>query len=193
MKLMQSSDRLVKLSINHVFILHMNNLELHIVFEADRFANDVIGLCVRRSIVIGIIGMVGNFIIGRFLFRLAHSETVGTQYQSEIGTGNERRCATSADERERLTGDGNKIYRNCHVDKCLDRQNECRSQHQIFGKELPGFACNHSRPDEQHHIEQQHKHAAQKTQLFDDDGINEIGICLWEKIALGTVAGKFSE
>jgi hypothetical protein len=41
MKLMQSKDRLVKLSINHVFILHMNNLKLHIVFEGDRFANDV--------------------------------------------------------------------------------------------------------------------------------------------------------
>ena len=171
MKLMQSTDRLVKLSINHIFVLHMNNLELHIVFEADRFANDVIGLCVRGSIVIGIIGMVGSLIIGRFLFRLAHSETIGTQYQSEIGTSDECRGATPADERERLTGDGNEIDRNGHVDKCLDGQNKCRSEHKIFGKEFPCFARYHARPDEQHHIEQQHKHAAQKAQLFDDDGI----------------------
>lgn len=109
---------------------------------------------------------------------------------AEVEAGDEGGGATSADERKRLPGHGNKPHCHHHVGHGLEHHKE-RQAHGKEGRKVPLAARRYApRPKQQNDVEGNHDECPLYAHLLNDDGKNEVGKSLAQEVALHGVAGN---
>jgi hypothetical protein len=108
----------------------------------------------------------------------AGTEAADTEDDAEVDGGDEGGGTATTDERERLSGDGDEIDGDSHINKRLDDDDKSASHDKVLGKGSFASPGNHPYAHHEGDVHEEDKKSPDKSKLLDDDGVNEIGISL---------------
>lgn len=125
---------------------------------------------------------------------LLAAHAAGAENHADVHAVDEGGGAAARNERQGLAGYVAYIGGHEHIDHCLHHYQEGEPHGEEWGEGLVGEPPRDvAHPEEQQHIEPHHYHGAYEPKLFDDYGVDEVAISLWQRVALLGIAGALAQ